>query len=177
MINNQNDTIFLIIDIQEKLLNSVFNKELIQKKAEILLKSAEILNIPTIVTEQYPQGLGKTVFELKENISLYEKKDFNALADENLISELKNTKKNQIVIFGIETHICVYQTVIALLNSGFDVTVVKDACGSRSEYEYNSGLNVMKDSGARIKTTEMLLFELIKSSKHPEFKAIQNLIK
>ena len=78
---------------------------------------------------------------------------------------------------GIETHICVYQTVSDLLKMGFNVTVIADACGSRSEYEYNQCLNVMKSEGANIKTTEMILFELLKSAKHPNFKDIQNLIK
>ena len=91
--------------------------------------------------------------------------------------ELKTLGKKQVIIFGIETHICVYQSVVALLELGYDVNVVVDACGSRSEFEYNRAINLMSEYGAKIKTTEMVLFELIKSSKHPNFKEIQSLIK
>ena len=111
------------------------------------------------------------------NAKVYTKTAFNALSDEELLNELKSYKKKQIIIFGIETHICVHQTVAALINYGFNVTVISDACGSRSEYEYQLGLKNMNQNGAKIKTTEMILFELIKGAKHPNFKEIQALIK
>ena len=174
---NQSNCNLLIIDIQEKLLNASFNKEIVEKKSIILKKASEILNIPVIVTEQYPQGLGESIGDLKINAKTFIKKDFNALNDESLLSELKKENRNQIIIFGIETHICVYQTVSALLKEGFDVNVVSDACGSRSEIEYKAGLEYMKTIGAKIKTTEMIIFELLKSANHPNFKEIQKLIK
>ena len=90
---------------------------------------------------------------------------------------LSKMGKQQILVFGIETHICVHQTVCALLKNDFDVTVIKDACGSRAESEYIAALECMKSNGAHIKTTEMVLFELIKTAKHPNFKEIQGLIK
>ena len=90
---------------------------------------------------------------------------------------LKETNRNQILVFGIETHICVHQTVANLLEQGFDVTVVSDACGSRSEIEYQQALLCMKENGAKIKSTEMVIFELLKSAKHPNFKEIQGMIK
>lgn len=174
---NQENTLLLVIDIQEKLLNAVFNKANLEKKSQIMKNASDILSIPIIVTEQYPRGLGETVNNLKVGASVYEKTSFNALEDVNLLEELKNIGKTQILVMGIETHICVYQTVSDLLKMGFNVTVIADACGSRSEYEYNQCLNVMKSEGANIKTTEMILFELLKSAKHPNFKDIQNLIK
>lgn len=177
MMLNQNNTIILIIDVQEKLTNAVFNKETVIKKAETLSKAAEILNIPVIFTEQYPQGLGETINSIKKNGTTYIKTAFNALEDFNLLEELNKYNKKQIIVFGIETHICVYQTVLALISNKFDVTVIKDACGSRNEFEYNSGLECMKDLGAKIKTTEIALFELLKTAKHPNFKEIQSLIK
>lgn len=177
MILNQNDSALLIIDVQEKLVNAVFNKETVLKNAKIITKASTILDIPVFVTEQYPQGLGETIEDLKENAKIYTKTAFNALSDEELLNELKSYKKKQIIIFGIETHICVHQTVAALINYGFDVTVISDACGSRSEYEYQLGLKNMNQNGAKIKTTEMILFELIKGAKHPNFKEIQALIK
>ena len=178
MILNQEKTLFLIVDIQEKLLNAVFNKEVLKNKSVILTKVARILDIPVVITEQYPKGLGNTVEEIKSNIfnaTYFEKTDFNALTDDCLYKLLKD--KEQIVIMGIEAHICVYQTAMALLNEKFSVTVVKDACGSRQESEYENALEVLEKNGAQIKTAEMIIFELLKSAKHPNFKEIQTLIK
>jgi len=177
MINNIETTQVLVIDIQEKLLNAVFNKEIVEKKSRILVKVAEILGLPITVTEQYPQGLGESIEGIKENAKTFVKTAFNALEDAELLNVLKETNRNQIIVFGIETHICVHQTVANLLEQGFDVTVVSDACGSRSEIEYQQALSCMKENGAKIKSTEMVVFELLKSAKHPNFKEIQGMIK
>ncbi|MBQ7764592.1 isochorismatase family protein [bacterium] len=177
MIINQDNCLFLIIDIQEKLLNAVFNKESLEKKASILSKAANLLNIPLLVTEQYPKGLGETIENLKYNAQIFVKDDFNALNNDDLLKAIKESNRNQIIVLGIETHICVHQTVAALLAENYNITVVSDACGSRAENEYLSALDVMKTNGASIKTTEMILFELLKTSKHEHFKAVQALIK
>lgn len=171
MIFNQDECLLLIIDVQEKLLNAVFNPEMMKKKSVILSEAAKILGIPTIITEQYPKGLGSTIQEIDVEAEYFEKTSFNALESVGKIG------KKQIIVCGIESHICVYQTVSALLEQGFKVTVVKDAVSSRSEEEYLSALDIMKEIGAEIKTVEMVLFELLKTSKHPNFKEIQNLIK
>ena len=94
-----------------------------------------------------------------------------------LITKLKDLNKKQIVVFGIETHICVLQTALALLEASYDVAVIKDASGSRAEIEHQSGLSYLQNNGAHIITTEMLLFQLLKTSKHPKFKEIQTLVK
>ena len=107
----------------------------------------------------------------------YIKTNFNAVDDEKLLNELEQTGRKNIVVMGIETHICVYQTVSALLQKGYNVTVASDACGSRSAEEYHGGLLIMKEYGAQIKSTEMILFELLKTARHPKFKEIQALIK
>ena len=177
MILDDAKTQLLIIDVQEKLLNAVFNKDIVGKKSRILVKVAEILGLPIVVTEQYPQGLGESVEGIKENAKTFVKTAFNALEDAELLKILKETNRNQILVFGIETHICVHQTVANLLEQGFDVTVVSDACGSRSEIEYQQALLCMKENGAKIKSTEMVIFELLKSAKHPNFKEIQGMIK
>lgn len=180
MILNQDNTLVLIIDLQEKLLNATFNKNDIYKNAIIISKAAQKLNLPVIITEQYPKGLGVTIPDIKselKNANYIEKTDFNALNSPELIKILKKFKKKQIIILGIETHICVHQTVSALIKKGFDVTVIKNACGSRSEEEHLSALNYMSLNGANIKTTEMVIFELLKTSKHEAFKEIQSLIK
>lgn len=177
----ENNTLILIIDIQEKLLNATFNKDKLAKKAEIISKVANILNIPTIVTEQYPQGLGETVKAVKINLptctSYYEKKAFNALEDINIKKQLEDSKIQNIIIFGIETHICVYQTIVNLLELGYNTTLICDCCGSRKEEEYFRALDIISKKGADIKTAEMFIFELLKTAKHPNFKEIQALIK
>lgn len=177
---NQNDTVILIIDIQERLLNSIFNKETVSKNSVIIAKTAKILNIPIIVTEQYPRGLGYTAEILKstlpDNTLFYEKLAFNALDNPKLLDHLRTTRKKQIVVFGIETHICINQTVDKLIEYGYEANVVSDACGSRSEYEHNAGIDRIRSNNGRIITTEMALFEWVKSAKHPKFKEVQSLI-
>lgn len=178
---NIEDSIVMIIDVQEKLLNAVFNKTSLEKKATTLANTAKILGIPVIVTEQYPKGLGATVETLKEvlpeNTQYFEKTAFSALENNDVLEALKNSGKKQVVIFGIETHICVSQTTNALIQDGFEVSVIRDACGSRSELEYSAGLERMKDNGAHVLTTEIALFEWLKGAKHPKFKEVQMLIK
>lgn len=178
---NIEDSLVLIIDVQEKLLNAVFNKASLEKRAEIIAGAAKILEIPVVVTEQYPKGLGATVEGLKktlaEDTQYFEKTAFSALENQEVLEALKKSGKKQVVIFGIETHICVSQTTNALINEGFEVSVIRDACGSRAELEYSAGINRMKDNGAHILTTEIALFEWLKSAKHPNFKEVQTLIK
>ncbi len=169
---------FLFIDIQEK-LTAMLRKDKAAKKAEILAKTAKILNIKTVLTEQYPQGLGATIPQVKyclpDSAKFFEKTSFNALDTEGVkeaIGDIKN-----VFIFGIETHICVFQTALALLENGYNVFVVKDACASRETDEFKAGINLMEKEGAKIMTTEIVIFELLKSSKHPNFKEVQLLIK
>ncbi len=169
---------FLFIDVQEKLVG-MLRKDKAAKKSEILAKTAKILNIKTILTEQYPQGLGATIptvkYNLPDSAKFFEKTSFNALLTDGVkeaIGDIKN-----VFIFGIETHICVYQTALALLENGYNVFVVKDACASRETDEFKAGINLMEKEGAKILTTEMVIFELLKSSKHPNFKEVQFLIK
>ena len=171
----------LIIDVQEKLLNAVFNRTSLEKKAEIITKAANILNIPIIITEQYPKGLGYTIDGIRsvlpDDMVYFDKTAFSALENKEVFNKLEASSRKQAVLFGIETHICVSQTAAALINAGYEVHVIKDACGSRAELEYSAGLNRMKDNGAHIITTEIALFEWLKSAKHPDFKEIQSLIK
>ena len=178
---NLEDSLVLIIDVQEKLLNAVFNKEQVEKKSAIVAEAAKILGIPVIVTEQYPKGLGNTIPAVKdalaEDTEIFEKTAFSALNNEEILEAIKKHNKKQILIFGIETHICVSQTTAAFRELGYEVSVIKDACGSRAEEEYLAGLERMKDNGAYIITTEIALFEWLKGAKHPNFKAVQALIK
>ena len=178
---NEKECLIIIVDIQEKLLKAAFNKDLIQTKAVILAKAASILKIPVIVTEQYPKGLGKTVQELASSLDnkteFYEKTSFSALENTDIANAIDKYGKKQILICGIEAHICVSQTAYDLVNKGYDVTLIKDCSGSRNIIEYEAGIERMKDNNIHIITTEIALFELLKSSKHTNFKEVQALIK
>ena len=171
MLDCQNTSV-VCIDLQEKLVNMLTNSEIIAKNATKLMNAAHILNINTVITEQYPKGLGSTIESINAitSFNILEKTSFSAL---EVLPELKR----DVVIFGIETHICVYQTVLDLLKKGHNVYVVADCCASRSELNYNISLELMKQEGAKIATLEMVLFEFLKSSKHPNFKEVQALIK
>ena len=176
MLNLENSLI-LMIDMQEKLVKAT-NAEREVFQAQKLTKAAEILNIPTIVSEQYPKGLGYTLDCLKNsNQKYFEKTSFSLVKEENFCETLKTYRKNQIILFGIEAHICVYQTAMDLLSKGYEVYLVKDASKSRHEYEFNTGIELMRQNGVKITCLEIVLFELLQTSKHSNFKEIQNLIK
>lgn len=173
---NNNNALVLIIDVQEKLVN-MLNDENVKADAIKIAKAASILKIPTVITEQYPKGLGSTIAEIKDvlpNAKYFEKTHFSALKEDRFKELL--TKK-QIILFGIETHICVLQTAFDLLNNGYEVFIVKNACGSRLKENKELALQRLRHAKAQIVTTEMVLFELLEGSKHPNFKEVQALIK
>ena len=179
MLNSENSILF-IIDVQDRLVGMLKNSEEIAKNNSILAKAAKILNIPSIVSEQYPQGLGSTIFELREFITpenTFKKTSFSALATEEIKNKLTELNRKKIILTGIETHICVYQTARALLNEGYEVYVVKNATSSRKTKDYRTALELMRDYGAKLTCLETVLFEWLGSSKHPNFKEIQALIK
>lgn len=180
MLEIENSAIVLI-DIQERLVGMLNKQEPVVKAASNLLSAANIMGIPAILTEQYPQGLGKTVFAVEsvrdESNLIIEKTSFSAMATPEFLDKIKSTGKQNIIIGGIETHICVYQTVLDLIKEGYNVTVAKDACASRSSDCFKTGIQLMKDAGAKISNVETILFELLKTSKNPYFKPVQALIK
>lgn len=173
---NSSEALLLVIDVQEKLVNMLDNND-VKDNAVKVAKACGILNIPAVITEQYPKGLGDTIEEIKQalpNAEYVEKTSFSALKEEE-VEKLLSQK--QVIIFGIETHICVLQTAIDLLNAGYEVFVVQNACGSRCSDNKNAALRRLIHAGAQIVTTEMVLFELLEGSKHPNFKEVQALIK
>lgn len=177
---NVEDTVLFVIDVQDRLVGMLKNSEEISKNNSILVKSANILGVPVIVSEQYPKGLGSTIAEVREYLNpenVFEKVTFSAIENEDILNKIKSYNPKNIVLTGIETHICVYQTALALLAEGYNVYVVKNAVSSRSKKDYRTALELMRDFGARLTCVETVLFELLKSSKHPDFKEIQALIK
>lgn len=179
MLNAEN-SLFFLIDIQDRLVGMLKNREEIAKNNSILAKAAKILGVPVIASEQYPNGLGSTILEVREYLNtenVLEKTSFSALATDTIKAKLEFLNRKKVVLTGIETHICVYQTARALLDAGYEVYVVKNACSSRSSKDYRTALELMRDYGAKLTCVETVLFELLGSSKHPNFKEIQALIK
>ncbi len=174
------NSLVLIIDIQDRLV-AALNKDVVVENAVKTVRAAKYLNIPVLLTEQYPKGLGRTVQQLAdalpENSEIFEKTYFNALLEDGMLDKIKSYGKKQIVIFGIETHICVHQTASALVEAGFDVYVIKDACASRNKYEFKQGIDAMVANGVKVSCVEIALFEWLKGAKNPKFKEVQALIK
>lgn len=176
---NKEDAIVLVIDIQEKLMPAILEKEELVNKSKILISGAKILEVPIFVTEQYPKGLGKTIGEidaLTKNDPIFEKISYTCCTDE-VLAYLEKSKRKQVIITGVETHVCVYQTTRDLLNHGYSVFVASDAVSSRTLENKQNGIALMKDMGAVISNTETLLFDMLKISGTPEFKAISKLVK
>ena len=178
---DQHNSVLVIVDIQEKLVKASYEGNIIVKQAEKIAKAANILSIPTIITEQYPKGLGSTMECIRNAASnevfYTEKSFFSAMREVKFKTTLDKFSKKQIILCGIETHICVLQTAIELMQMGFDVHILKDCCGSRSIDEKNAGIELLKQYGAKISSVEIVIFEWLKSSNHPNFKEIQSLIK
>lgn len=176
---NKDDSLLLIVDIQEKLVKAL-DKDVIVKNSEKLVKAANLLEIPVVLTQQYPKGLGETIPEIKNNLgisSFMDKTSFNACLEDDFLDLIRSYNKKQIVICGIETHICVHQTTAALIEEGFEVFVAKDVCASRRKYEFKQGIDIMQQNGAKISCLEIILFEWLKNAKNPVFKDVQALIK
>ncbi|TXH60519.1 MAG: isochorismatase family protein [Bacteroidia bacterium] len=176
---NKETTALVVIDIQDKLMPVMQQAELIFANANRLLKGASILQIPSYITEQYPAGLGNTctAIEMPSDITLVEKIAFSCMQSQQLLESWKKNNINTLILCGVESHICVLKTALDALAAGFDVRVVADAVSSRTAENKNLALERMRQSGAFIVSTEMLLFQLIQEAGTPAFKAISKLIK
>lgn len=176
---NKDNTILLIIDIQEKLASIMKHRERVIDNTKILITAAKEMGMPIIITEQYPKGIGPTVVEIKEavdNVKPFEKISFTAYIDE-IKEALDATGRKKVVITGMETHICVFQTARDLLENGYEVFVARDAVCSRTKENFLNGLELMKDTGAVVSNTEAIVFDLLKVAGTPEFKVLSKLIK
>lgn len=169
----------LIIDIQGRIINVMRNKELMIENTLKLIKGMKILDIPIYYTEQYPKGLGETIPELKEelNSEAVQKMTFSCTGAGELFKELINKNITQVIVCGIESHVCVQQTVLDLIANGFQVDVAADAVTSRRKMDYELALNRIQSNGAEITSTESILFEILDVCGTPEFKEVIKLVK
>lgn len=177
----RDESVLVIIDIQERLAAAMKEREKVITNTLHLTEAARLLQIPLIVTEQYPKGLGPTVKEIRDslvdNYMPIEKITFSCCGDNTFIDSLKGIGRKRVIICGMETHVCVLQTCLDLLKENFFVHVVKDAVCSRSEDNFMTGIDLMRDAGAVITSTETVLFQLLKRAGTEEFKAISRIIK
>jgi Amidases related to nicotinamidase len=178
------DTFLLIIDVQERLTPLMNDRELLLQNLGRLIRGSRILGVPLLVTEQYVKGLGRTVEPLRVAWEQppaaplpIEKSTFSAWRSAEFQMQLRQLHRKHAVVAGIETHVCVYQTVIDLLENGFGVTIVDDAVSSRTQRNQQIGVRRMRECGARLSSPEMVLFELTGVSGTDEFRAISQLVK
>lgn len=179
MIERKNVTL-LVIDYQEKLLPKIHNADAVVAQAVRLIRFARELDIPILLTEQYPKGLGRTVDAIAkelDGIAPIEKTSFGCLGDDGFLAALDATGRNQLLLTGVEAHICVMQTALMAVRRGYEVFIPRDAVGSRLSSEYEAGLERLDRSGAVLVTTEMALFETLREAGTPEFKQVLPLLK
>jgi len=173
------DILFIFIDLQKKLLAEIDTAKKIVDNNKVLLEVAEFLDIPTIVTSQYRKGLGDLEEGIAEKVQgkVLDKTTFSCKLDPAFNQELEKYPGRSIAITGVETHICVLQTALDLMEHGRNVAVVTDSVAARKDEDHQRGLNRMEKSGAIMVTKEMLIYELLQRSDMPAFKKILPLIK
>lgn len=177
---SRKNALLLVIDIQERLLPQIHDSSHLVKNAFILIESCKILNVPVIVTEQYPEGIGPTVAALApalDQCRKISKRTFSCCREPLFMKALKATGRNQVIITGTETHVCVFQTAAGLLQNGYAVQVAADAIGSRTPFNKEIGLDRMRALGIEITSVESAVFELLETSVCPEFKQILRFVK
>jgi nicotinamidase-related amidase len=167
----------VVIDIQEKLLPPIFQKEQLVRNAQLLIRAVGILKIPALVSTQYMKGLGQTVPEISSMLPGTDPVDktlFSCFGSDLFCSALKRLpgQRNTLLLCGMESHICVMQTALAALREGYLVHVASDAVSSRTEWNWKIGLDRMRAAGAIISSTEMMIYELMRSSSSAAFKEL-----
>lgn len=170
----------VVVDVQGKLAQLMHDKESLFKNIEILIKAAKILNIPILWCQQCPQSLGPTISQIAELLSDNEpinKASFSCCGCDKFNDKLNELNRRGVLLCGIEAHVCIYQTAADLLSKGFSVEVVADAVSSRTPENKQTAITKMSADGAKITSTEMALFELLKTADHPHFKQIAKLVK
>jgi nicotinamidase-related amidase len=172
------DTVLLVVDVQAKLMPLIAGSARILWNLRRLVDGAEALNVRVLATEQYPQGLGHTVPELAARLGeIPAKSTFSCTGCEPFAKSLADSGASKVLVSGIEAHVCVQQTVLDLLASGYRVFVPVDAVGSRYAIDFDTGLRRMESAGATLTTTESALFEWCQQSGTPEFKKISALVR
>jgi nicotinamidase-related amidase len=176
----KDDALLVIVDIQTRLLNVMFNKEELISNCRKLIQACQLLDVPMVMTEQYPQGMGPTdpqILEILPDKGVIEKLSFSCCGVSDFNQKLAGFGRKQIIVIGIEAHVCVLQTVHDLLHQGYLVYVPYDAVSSRKENDYKNALKRMSQAGAVVGSVESAIFELLEKAGTPIFKEVSRLIK
>lgn len=174
------ECVFVQVDIQERLFPFISNKEELEKNLNILIKGLILHEIPIIVNEQYKKGIGETIpsiRELTDDYPHFEKTTFSCCGQEDSLAAIKASGKKYVILAGIETHVCVLQTALDLLEEGLQPVLVTDCVNSRKEKDKEMAISRLIQAGVIPTTYESLLFELTVNAKHPVFKEISKLVK
>lgn len=179
MLTTEN-SVLLVIDVQGKLAQIMHERDALFTNVRKMIKGAQVLGVPIIWVEQNPKGLGPTVPEIREllaGLSPVEKFSFSCWGEKSFVDELKSLGRRQVLLAGIEAHVCIYQTAMDLLAAGYEVQVVADAVSSRTKENKEIALVKVRDLGAALTSTETALFELLRVAKGPKFKEILQIVK
>ncbi len=174
------DAFLLIIDIQDRLAAVMKERDTVIKNTTHLIELSRLFDIPVVLTEQYPKGLGPTVSEIRDALNEYqpiEKLSFSCCGAEGFLDAIKKTNRRKALVTGMETHICVLQTCLDLLDEGIEVILVADALTSRRPYDKSIALDILREAGCIVTTTEAVLFQVLKKAGTEEFKVISRRIK
>lgn len=178
---DREQAVLVVIDVQERLVPAMPKKvyKRLRKTIDMMVKAAGELGVPVVTTEQYPRGLGHTVSELDSACkqTVIEKVSFGCCGEPTFMDKLKELGRSQVIVTGMEAHVCVYQTVLGLLESGYHVHLVSDAICSRNKPDYLAGVDNARSAGAVVTTAETALFQMLQQAGTPEFKAVSNLVK
>lgn len=177
---NRNRALLLVVDFQERLMPKIPVADEVTAQAVRLIRFAKKLELPVIVTEQYPKGLGPTTAAIKKVLAktkAVEKTAFGCFGDDKFVSALESSSRRQLLVCGVETHVCVMQTVLEGLLRGYECYVTADAVASRDKFQHALGIKRMAEAGATIVTAEMAMFEILREAGTPEFKRVLPLLK
>jgi len=179
---DRHDVALLVLDLQAKLLPAIFEPQRVVRNTQLLLRLAELLKIPTLLTAQYPKGLGPIIPEITQlapGIEPIQKTSFGCFGEPDFLRRLKQRapQATSLLVAGVECHICVMQTVLGALEAGYLVHVAADATASRTQENWQIGLKRMERAGAVVSSTEMIVYELLTKSNTPEFKALLPFLK
>lgn len=180
MVMKRKNCQLLVVDIQDRFMPAMSDVDNLVRNCKTLMKAADILKLPISITEQYPQGLGHTIPEIKNQAlecDVFAKVHFSCSADDVILAHLGQHNRNQVVICGIEAHVCVLQTALGLKENGFDVFVVADAITSRKPDSVRQAIERLRDNGISLVNTEMAIFEWLEVAGSDEFRQVSKLIR
>ncbi|MCE9615807.1 MAG: hydrolase [Lentisphaerae bacterium] len=172
--------VLVIVDVQGRLAQMMYARDRLFDNLQRLVKGAQALAVPILLTEQNPTRMGETIPELRallKDVPAIAKLSFGCAGDPAFLSQLDATGRQQVLLAGIESHVCMYQTVAQLVGKSFQVQVVADAVSSRTEDNYRLGLERMRTAGASLTSVESALFELMQTAAHPAFKTVLGIVK